>query len=97
MDRKHPMQDQDRPIVDRLLAAAQPSEADITDCARLLMRYLGYPGARDIQHDLARSLSNWRMDTDQLYRRARKLWSAGWRPAIVEDVEVGSGADVAAG
>lgn len=96
MDRKHPMYEQDRPIVDRLLAANQPSEADITDCARLMMRYLGFPGARDIQQDLARSVSNWRMDTDQLYRRARKLWASGWRPAIAEDMEVGSGADVSA-
>jgi len=36
MDRRHPMYDQDRPIVDRLLAAQQPTEADITDCARLM-------------------------------------------------------------
>jgi hypothetical protein len=97
MDQKHPMQGQDRAIVDRLLAASTPSEADITDCARLLMRYLGYPGARDIQQDLARSVSNWRMDTDQLYRRARKIWASGWRPSIAEDTEVGSGADVSAG
>ena len=91
------MYDQDRPIVDRLLAANQPSEADIADCARLMMRYLGFPGARDIQQDLARSVSNWRMDTDQLYRRARKIWASGWRPAIVDGMEVGSGADVSAG
>lgn len=91
------MYDQDRPIVDRLLAANQPSDTDIADCARLMMRYLGFPGARDIQQDLARSVSNWRMDTDQLYRRARKIWASGWRPAIVDGMEVGSGADVSAG
>lgn len=91
------MYEQDRPIVDRLLAAPQPTDADVTDCARLLMRYLGFPGARDIQRDLARSLANWRMDTDQLYRQARKLWASGWRPAIVDEMEVGSGADVSAG
>ena len=43
MAQNHPMYETDRPIVDRLLAAAQPSDADITDCARLLMRYLGFP------------------------------------------------------
>ena len=97
MAQKHPMYETDRPIVDRLLAAAQPSDADITDCARLLMRYLGFPGAKDIQRDLARSLSNWRMDTDQLYARSRRIWASGWRPSIEQDSEVGSGADVNAG
>ena len=97
MAQNHPMYETDRPIVDRLLAAAQPSDADITDCARLLMRYLGFPGAKDIQRDLDRALSNWRMDTDQLYARSRRIWSSGWRPTIHEDAEVGSGADVNAG
>jgi len=97
MAQNHPMYGTDRRIVDRLLAASSPSEADITDCARLLMRYLGFPGARDIQQDLARSLANWRMDTDQLYRQARKIWSSGWRPQVHADQEVGSGADVSAG
>lgn len=97
MAQKHPMYEQDRPIVDRLLAASSPTDADIADCARLLMRYLGFPGAKDIQQDLARSLSNWRMDADQLYARSRKLWASGWRPSIEQDSEVGSGADVNAG
>jgi hypothetical protein len=97
MDQKHPMHGQDRLIVDRLLAASTPTDADITDCARLLMRYLGYPGAKDIQQDLARSLGNWRLDTDQLYAKARRIWSSGWRPTVHADQEVGSGADVNAG
>jgi len=97
MAQNHPMYGTDRRIVDRLLAASSPNEADITDCARLLMRYLGFPGARDIQQDLARSLANWRMDTDQLYRQARKIWASGWRPQVHADQEVGSGADVSAG
>ena len=97
MDQRHPMYDQDRPIVDRLLRSSSPTDADIADCARLLMRYLGYPGARDIQQDLARSVANWRLDTDQLYRRARHIWASGWRPAIADAQEIGSGADVNAG
>jgi len=97
MAQNHPMYGTDRRIVDRLLAASSPNEADITDCARLLMRYLGFPGARDIQQDLARSLANWRMDTDQLYRQARQIWASGWRPQVHADQEVGSGADVSAG
>jgi hypothetical protein len=97
MVQNHPMYGTDRRIVDRLLAASRPNEADITDCARLLMRYLGFPGANDIQQDLARSLANWRMDADQLYRQARKIWGSGWRPQVHADQEVGSGADVSAG
>jgi hypothetical protein len=93
MQQRHPLYGQDRPIVDRLLAASDPSDADITDCARLLMRYIGYPGAVDIQEDLARTLVNWHLDADQLYARSRAIWASGYRPALADD-EVGSGADV---
>lgn len=97
MDRSHPMYGADRLIVNRLLAASSPSESDITDCARLLMRYLGFPGAKDIQQDLARALTNWRMDSEQLYRRSREIWASGWRPQVHADQEIGSGSDVSAG
>lgn len=90
------MHGQDRLITDRLLASPQPSDADIVDCARLLMRYQGFPGARDIQTDLATALSHWRLDVDQLFKRSRKLWENGWRPQLTEDQEIGSGADVSA-
>lgn len=94
MERSHPLYAQDRAIVDRLLAASTPSDPDIVDCARLLMRYLGYPGARDIQEDLARAVQSWHMDTDTLYARSRQIWAEGYRPSIDEAAEVGSGADV---
>lgn len=94
MERSHPLYAQDRAIVDRLLAAQEPSDLDIVDCARLLMRYLGYPGAPDIQEDLARAVSRWRMDTPELYARSRRIWASGYRPTVDATAEVGSGADV---
>lgn len=94
MENSHPLYAQDRAIVDRLRAASTPSDQDIVDCARLMMRYLGYPGALDIQEDLARSVISWRMDADTLYARSRQIWAEGYRPSIDEAAEVGSGADV---
>ena len=94
MENSHPLYAQDRAIVDRLLAASTPSDHDIVDCARLMMRYLGYPGALDLQEDLARSVVSWRMDADTLYARSRQIWADGYRPALDQSAEVGSGADV---
>lgn len=93
MQQRHPLYDQDRPIVDQLLRTARPGKAHITDCARLLMRYIGYPGAADIQEDLSRVLVNWRMEADDLYASSRAIWASGYRPDL-DDAEIGSGADV---
>ena len=57
----HPLHALDRAVVDRLLAAETPSEADLVDAARLLMRYEGFPGAEDIQQDLAKALRFWKL------------------------------------
>jgi hypothetical protein len=57
------------------------------------MRYIGYPGAADIQEDLSRVLVNWRMEPADLYASSRAIWASGYRPAL-DDTEIGSGADV---
>lgn len=92
----HPLYKQDRPIVDRMLASIAPAAEDIADCGRLLIRYEGYPGCPDIKADLQRCLARWTMTRDELNFRCRRLWAGGWRPAILDHAEVGSGADVSA-
>ena len=94
-DQSHPLYDGDRDRVDALLACEQPGDAQLVDAARLLMRYQGFPGARDLQDDLAKVLRLWGLDRDALHARTRAIWGAGFRPAPAAADAVGSGFDTA--
>ncbi|MEB3350977.1 MAG: DUF3288 family protein [Cyanobacteriota bacterium] len=95
-DQSHPLYSADRDTVDRLLAATSPADDHLVDAARLLMRYDGFPGARDLQDDLAKVLRHWGLDREELHGRTRALWAAGFRPNATATAEaVGSGFDTA--
>jgi len=92
----HPLYASDRDLVDQLLAAREPSDAQLVDLGRLLMRYAGFPGALDLQDDLAKTLRLWGMSQDELNRRCRAIWAGGYRPgAEAAPQAVGSGFDTA--
>jgi hypothetical protein len=93
----HPLHAIDRETVDRLLAVAEPQQADLVDLARLLMRYQGFPGAADLQDDLARLLALWGLSRPALESRTRAIWAAGFRPGSTPAAgdAVGSGFDTA--
>jgi hypothetical protein len=93
----HPLECRDQRIVDRLLAAEQPTDADLVDCARLLLRYQGFPGAEAIQQGLATAMTRWHLDRPALFAATRTIWANGYRPAADLEAEVGSGADVTGG
>ncbi|MFN5193510.1 MAG: DUF3288 family protein [Cyanobacteriota bacterium] len=80
-DQSHPLHSSDRDTIDRLLAATTPADDHLVDAARLLMRYDGFPGARDLQDDLARVLRHWGIGRQELHSRTRAVWAAGFRPA----------------
>jgi|ETNmetMinimDraft_21_1059911.scaffolds.fasta_scaffold00121_41 hypothetical protein len=90
----HPLYYAERKIVDRLLTVEDPQKQDITECARLIIRYDKFPGAYDLQEDLETVMNNWNMDRDGLNKAARLIWTGGWRPDTPEETEIGSGADV---
>ena len=92
-DQSHPLYGSDRDTVDRLLAAQAPTDADLIDAARLLLRYQGFPGARDLQDDLSKALRLWGLDHGGLQQRTRALWAAGYRPVPAAADAVGSGFD----
>lgn len=90
----HPLYASDRDTVDRLLAVQSPAAADLVDLARLLMRFQGFPGAVDLQDDLAKALRLWGLSREQLHERTRAVWAAGYRPGAAAPAEaVGSGFD----
>lgn len=92
----HPLYATDRELVDGLLAAHQPSDGQLTDLARLLKRYDGFPGADDLQEDLSKTLRLWGLSLEELHQRTRAIWAKGYRPGAVVGAEaVGSGFDTA--
>ena len=76
LDQKHPQEKRDRAIVDHLLAA-EPSEINLVELARLRIRYHNFPGARDIQRDLDRVLQQWQLNEEQLYEKTRLIHATG--------------------
>ena len=94
-EQSHPLHALDREVVNALLAAESPSDAQLVDLARLLMRYQGFPGARDLQDDLERLLRLWGLDRQALHSRTRAIWAAGFRPGQASEEAVGSSFDTA--
>ena len=92
-DQNHPLEAIDRDTVDHLLACERPGDQEITDLARLFMRYKPFPGASALRHDLDRVLTFWGLSREELNRKARGLWSSGFRPGQAEADGVGSGFD----
>lgn len=92
----HPLEQRDWLIVDRLAAVTQPGDADLVDCARLLLRYQGFPGAEALKDQLQAALQQWGLEREQLFDATRQIWAGGYRPATGQEAEVGSGADVGA-
>jgi hypothetical protein len=92
-DQSHPLYASDRDTVDRLLAVSEPADEHLVDAARLLMRYQGFPGAHDLQDDLAKALRLWGLSRAALQERTRAIWAAGFRPTPRSSEAVGSGFD----
>lgn len=91
----HPLYASDRDQVDALLGhEGEPGPDQLTTAARLVMRYMDFPGADDLKSDLQKAVSGWGLDRDSLNSQCRQIWASGWRPGMQAGEEVGSGADV---
>ena len=71
-DQQHPQYFNDRQLVNDLLGS-QPTDRNLADLARLLIRYQGFPGARDIQADLQKLLQAWHHTEASLFAYTREL------------------------
>ena len=65
-EQNHPLYSIDRDHVDRLMGKEMPEDEDIVELARLLIRYEGFPGARDIQDDMSKTLNLWGLTRETL-------------------------------
>jgi hypothetical protein len=78
LEQKHPQSKQDGATVNDLLQVKlNPSELDLVELARLIIRYRNFPGARDIQRDLQVVLDNWQLTEAQLYTQTRAIHAIG--------------------
>ena len=75
-DRQHPQHKRDRASVNSLLAS-EATDYNLSKLARLIIRYRGFPGARDIQSNLKKVLLKWNPTEESLYEQTRKLHAKG--------------------
>lgn len=71
-DQQHPLWSSDRQIVNMLLEG-QPTDYNLAELARLRIRYQGFPGARDIQTDLDKVMSQWQLTEEALFNKTRQI------------------------
>ncbi len=71
-DQQHPLWSRDRQLADMLLNG-EPTELNLAELARLKMRYQGFPGARDIQTDLNKTLARWGLTEPELFAKTRQI------------------------
>lgn len=72
----HPQYRSDRAIVNQLLAG-KPDDYNLAELGRLIIRYKGFPGARDIQKDLDKVLKNWNLTEPELYEKTKVIHQRG--------------------
>lgn len=71
-DQQHPQYKTDRQLLSKLMAN-QPDDYGLAELARLMIRYQGFPGARDIQADLKTLLKQWGLTEESLYAKTREI------------------------
>jgi len=76
-DQRHPQYTKDRQIINDLLMQNSPSNRDFADLARLTIRYKEFMGARDIQADLIKVLTNWQLTEEELFAKTRAIHAIG--------------------
>lgn len=75
-DQEHPQYRNDRAVVNQLLAG-KPTDFNLAELGRLIVRYKGFPGARDIQKDLAKVLKGWSLTEASLYEKTKVIHQQG--------------------
>jgi len=79
-DYQHPQYGPDRQLLNQLLTQVKQKPVPdlvLVEIARLRIRYMGFPGARDIQADLDQALHLWGMTEAELFRRTRAIHAQG--------------------
>jgi Protein of unknown function (DUF3288) len=73
LPQRHPQENIDRAIVNQLLESDPKEPMALAELARLLIRYRGFPGAAEIQANLAGILTKWQLTEEELFAKTREL------------------------
>ena len=92
-DQTHPLHSKDKDIIDSLITKEKPEDLDYINLARLINRYLNFPGENEIKNDLEKILNFWNLTKDELFVKTKKIWSKSFRPSNTNKDLVGSGFD----
>lgn len=71
-DRQHPQYKSDRASVNSLLAS-ESTDYNLSKLAKLIIRYRGFPGARDIPSNLKKVQLKWNHTEESIYEQTRKI------------------------
>lgn len=75
-DQQHPQYKSDRQVVSQILGG-EATDYNLVELARLIIRYQGFPGARDIQADLQKALNRWQLTEQELFAKTRAIHHQG--------------------
>ncbi|MCT7950461.1 DUF3288 family protein [Ancylothrix sp. C2] len=72
LDQKHPQEKKDSDTIATILAE-EPSEYYQAELARLIIRYKGFPGAKEIKKSLQEILDKWGITEEKLFELTREI------------------------
>jgi Protein of unknown function (DUF3288) len=76
-EQQHPQYKSDLATLTNLLKE-EATDYNLSELARLKIRYRGFPGARDIQRDLEKVMQQWGYpDEEALYAKTRQIHAEG--------------------
>ncbi len=89
----HPLHDTDKEIIDSLIVKMSPDDFDLISLARLINRYKGFKGEKELKNDLEKILKFWQISEEELFLKTRMIWKNSFRPSNTTKDLVGSGFD----
>ena len=92
-EQTHPLHTTDRNIIDSLITKTEPEDIDFINLARLINRYMDFPGEDEIKNDIEKILKFWKISKNELFLKTRIIWSKSFRPTNTNKDLVGSGFD----
>ena len=89
----HPLHAKDKNIVDSLITKEKPDDLDFINLARLINRYINFPGETELKNDMEKILKFWKISKIELFSKTKTIWSKSFRPSNTNEDLVGSGFD----
>ncbi len=89
----NPLHETDKEIIDSLIVKISPGDFDLINLARLINRYEGFQGEKDLKNDLEKILKFWKISKSELFSKTRNLWENNFRPSSTTKDLIGSGFD----